>query len=120
MTGSALHLIAVGLIIFASLFHSIMGQKRLIAPTLAASDPFIQQPETQAITKFGWHASSGFFLLTAAIVVLPDTPTLLIWLTGGLWLALGLTNLAMLKAKHPGGYLLSLIGVLVLIGEALA
>ena len=36
-----------------------------------------------------------------------------------LWLLLGLANLAMLKAKHPGGFLLSLIGILILAGEAL-
>jgi len=114
-----LHIIAAGLIVFAALFHSIMGQKRLITPTLAADDPFIQQPGTQAITKFGWHASSGFFLLTAVIILLPDTPDLLIWLSGGLWLLLGLTNLVMLKTKHPGGYVLSAIGILILLGEVI-
>jgi hypothetical protein len=114
-----LHIIAAGLIVFAAIFHSIMGDKKLIAPTLAANDPFIQEPGTQAITRFGWHSSSGFFLLTALIIVLPDTPALLIWATGGLWLLLGVVNLVMLKAKHPGGYLLSLIGILILAGEAL-
>ncbi|MEM1052100.1 MAG: hypothetical protein AAGI28_08390 [Pseudomonadota bacterium] len=113
------HLIAACLIVFASAFHSIMGQRRLITPTLAADDPFIQRPETQAITRFGWHASSGFFLLTALVIVLPKTPDLLIWASGGLWLVLGVTNLIMLKIKHPGGYLLSLIGALILAGEAL-
>ena len=114
-----LHIIAAALIVFASVFHSVMGQKFLITPTLAADDPFIQKPETQAITKFGWHSASGFFLLTALIVILSETPSLLIWATGGLWLLLGLVNLAMLKAKHPDGFLLSLIGTLILVGEAL-
>ena len=114
---SALHLIAAGLIVFAACFHSIMGERRLITPTLAADDPFIQQPGTQAITRFGWHAASGFFLLTALAIVLPGTPAILIWATGGLWLVLGITNLIMLKAKHPGGPMLSLIGVLILAGE---
>ena len=114
-----LHYVAATLIVFASLFHSVMGHKMLIAPTLAADDPFIQKPETQAITKFGWHSASGFFLLTALILVLPQTPSLLIWATGGLWLLLGLVNLVMLKAKHPGGFLLSLIGALILGGQAL-
>ena len=71
---------------------------------------------TQGITRFGWHSSSGFFLLTALILVLPETPELLVWATGGLWLVLGLANLAMMKAKHPGGFLLSLIGLLILAG----
>jgi len=114
---SILHMIAAGLIVFASIFHSIMGEKRLIAPTLAVDDPFIQTPMTQAITRFGWHAASGFFLLTALVIVLPDTPAPLIWATGGLWLILGLANLIMTKAKHPGGPMLSLIGVLILLGE---
>jgi len=114
-----LHLVAAGLIVFASVFHSVLGQKMLITPTLAVDDPFIQEDGTQAITRFGWHSSSGFFLLTALIVVLPETPAILIWATGGLWLVLGLINLVMLKAKHPGGYLLSLIGTLILAGEAL-
>ena len=114
-----LHYIAAALIIFATIFHSVMGHKMLIMPTLAVDDPFIQDPMTQGITRFGWHSASGFFLLTALILVLPETPAALIWATGGLWLILGLANLIMLKAKHPGGYLLSVIGVLILAGEAL-
>ncbi|MEO1221225.1 MAG: hypothetical protein AAFY42_07730 [Pseudomonadota bacterium] len=114
-----LHIIAAVLIVFASVFHSIMGDKMLITPTLSVDDPFIQEPGTQAITRFGWHSSSGFFLLTALTIVLPDVPSMLIWATGGLWVLLGATNLVMLKAKHPGGFLLSLIGVLILAGEAL-
>jgi hypothetical protein len=105
------------LIVVATIFHSLLGEKKLIEPTLAVDDPFIRDPMTQGITRFGWHSSSGFFLLTALILVLPETPELLVWATGGLWLVLGLTNLAMMKAKHPGGFLLSLIGLLILAGE---
>ena len=119
MTAHTLHLIAAGLMVFAAVFHSIIGEKRLITPTLAVDDPFIQEPRTQAITRFGWHAASGFFLLCALVIVLPETPVLLIYATGGLWLVLGVTNLLMLEAKHPGGYLLSLIGILILAGEIL-
>ena len=108
--------IAAALIVFASFFHSVMGERLLITPTLAADDPFIQQPMTQAITRFGWHSSSGFFLLSALILVLPGVPSALHLATGGLWLALGLVNLIMAKARHPGGYLLSLIGVVALAG----
>jgi len=115
---SWLHIIAAGLIVVATIFHSLLGEKKLIEPTLAVDDPFIKDPMTQGITRFGWHSSSGFFLLTALILVLPETPELLVWATGGLWLVLGLTNLAMMKAKHPGGFLLSLIGLLILAGEA--
>lgn len=111
-----LHIVAAALIVFAAIFHSLMGGEKLIEPTLAVEDTFIQEPMTQAITRFGWHSSSGFFLLTALMLVLPGVPSLLHAATGGLWLVLGLTNLAMLKAKHPGGYLLSLIGVLTLAG----
>jgi len=109
-------LVAAALIVFAAIFHSLMGGKKLIEPTLAVDDPFIQEPITQAITRFGWHSSSGFFLLSALILVLPGVPNILHAATGGLWLVLGLINLVMLKAKHPGGYLLSLIGVLTLAG----
>lgn len=117
MTTITLHLIAAGLIVFAACFHSIMGEKRLITPTLAVDDPFINLPMTQSITRFGWHAASGFFLLTALAIVLDDTPALLIYATGGLWLTLGIINLIITKAKHPGGPMLSLIGVLILAGE---
>ena len=95
-----------------------MGQKMLIAPTLNVDDPFIQEPMTQAITRFGWHSSSGFFLLSALVLVVPETPIVLIRAVGGLWLGLGIVNLIMMKGKHPGGYLLSLIGLLVFAGEA--
>ena len=116
---SWLHIIAAGLIVLASVFHSVMGEKKLISPTLAVDDPFIQEPMTQGITRFGWHSASGFFLLTALMIALPETPSLLIWATGGLWAILGITNLIILKAKHPGGFLLSVIGILILAGEAL-
>jgi hypothetical protein len=114
-----LHYVAAGLIVLASIFHSILGEKMLITPTLAVDDAFIQQPITQAIHRFAWHGASGFFLLTALIMILPDSPDLLIWATGGLWLTLGLANLSMAKGKHPGGYLLSTIGILILVGQAL-
>lgn len=107
-----LHYISAGLIVFATIFHSLAGEKKLIAPLLAVDHPFIREPITQAIVRFGWHSSSGFFLITALALVLPDTPVVLELAIGGLWLALGLVNLVMAKAKHPGGYLLSLIGVL--------
>jgi len=113
------HYIAAGLIIMGAIFHSIRGEKLLIKPTLAVDDPFIQRPMTQAITRFGWHSSSLYMLLTAAIILLPDIPDLLILLTGCLWLILGLTNFVMTKAKHPGGPLLSAIGILILFGYAL-
>lgn len=116
---SLLHITAAGLIVLASLFHSLMGEKILIAPTLAVDDPFIKNPMTQGITRFGWHSSSGFFLLTALIVVLSGTPAALIWATGVLWLGLGLINLILMAAKHPGGYLLTLIGTLILLGQIL-
>ena len=112
-----LRYIAAALIVFAAVFHSLLGEKKLISPTLAVRDEFIQAPLTQAITRFGWHASSGFFLLTALIIVLPDSPAMLIWTTGSLWLSLGIVNLAMARAKHPGGYLLSAIGMLILMGQ---
>ncbi|MEM7702735.1 MAG: hypothetical protein AAF251_12415 [Pseudomonadota bacterium] len=111
-----LHIMAAALIVFATIFHSVMGQKMLITPTLAVDDPFIQDPMTQGITRFGWHSASGFFLLSALVLVLPGVPGVLHAATGGLWLVLGLANLVMLKAKHPGGYLLSLIGALILAG----
>jgi len=114
---SWLHIIAAGLIVFATIFHCVLGQKMLIGPTLAVDDPFIQEPATQAITRFGWHSAGGFFLLTALIVVTPDVPSVLIYATGALWVILGMTNLVMLKAKHPGGFLLSVIGLLIFAGE---
>ena len=114
-----LHYVAAGLIVFATLFHSFLGEKELIAPTLAVDDDFIQQRMTQAIHRFAWHSASAFFLLTALIIVLPNSPSVLVWATGWLWLLLGLANLIMTKAKHPGGYLLSTIGLLILIGQAL-
>lgn len=115
-----LHYCAAGLIVFATLFHSIMGEKMLIKPILAVDDPAIQHPMTQGIIKFGWHSSSGFFLVTALALILPGTPRPLEWAIGGLWLVLGLTNMAMMQGKHPGGYLLSLIGITILGGLFLA
>ena len=114
---SELRYLAAALIVFAAVFHSLLGEKKLITPMLAVRDEFIQAPMTQVITRFGWHASSGFFLLTALIIVLPDCPYTLIWATGCLWFALGIVNLIIARAKHPGGYLLSAVGVLILTGQ---
>lgn len=113
---SWLHIIAVILIVLGAVFHSLQGERLLVTPTLAVDDPFIQLPMTQAITRFGWHSTSGFMVLTALILVLPDSPMALVWATGGLWLILGFANFIMTKAKHPGGPLLSVIGLLILAG----
>jgi len=113
------HYTAAALIVFGAVFHSWRGEKLLITPTLAVDDPFIQRPMTQAITRFGWHAGTGYMLLTAIILILQGVPALLELLTGLLWLVLGIANLIMAKAKHPGGPLLSLIGILIIAGYAL-
>ena len=111
--------IAASLIVVAAIFHSVQGERLLIRPTLAVDDPFIRRPMTQAIIRFGWHASSLFMLMTAILIVWPGTPVTLILLPGLLWLTLGVTNLLMTKAKHPGGSILSLIGVIILAGYSL-
>ena len=111
-----LYYIAAAIICLAAVFHSIKGEELLIKPTLAAKDAFIQRPMTQAITRFGWHSSSLYMLLTAILLVYPEVPEFIKFLTGVLWLVLGAANLIMTKAKHPGGALLSIIGIIILIG----
>lgn len=114
-----LYYTAAILIIFIAIFHSWRGEELLIKPTLAADDEFIKLPMTQAITRFGWHASSLFMLFTAVVLIYPTVPESLKFIIGGLWLILGIANLFMTKAKHPGGPLLSSIGIVILTGYIL-
>jgi len=108
--------IAAGLIVLGAIFHSLQGEKLLITPTLEIDDPFIKRPMTQALIRFGWHSTTLFMLITAALITLPGVPMFLILLTGLLWLILGIANFIMTRAKHPGGPLLSVIGGLILAG----
>lgn len=110
---------AAGLIVFLAIFHSWGGEDKLIKPTLAVDDEFIKRPMTQAITRFGWHSSSLFMLFTALTLIYPNVPEFMRLMVGIVWLLLGIANLIMTKAKHPGGPLLSIIGVLTIIGYIL-
>ncbi len=114
-----LYYIAAGLIVFLAIFHSWGGEDKLIKPTLAVDDEFIKLPMTQAITRFGWHSTSLFMLFTAFSLIHPDVPEFMKLMVGAVWLILGITNLIMTKAKHPGGPLLSIIGVLSILGYIL-
>jgi len=104
------------LIVVTAIFHSWRGEKLLIIPTLNVDDPFIKRDMTQAITRFAWHAASLFMLLSALLLVYPNMPEAIKCITGILWLVLGVANLIMTKAKHPGGTLLSVIAILILCG----
>jgi hypothetical protein len=108
--------ISAVLMIATALTHSILGEKRLIAPLLAIDHPMMQAPLVSDILRGAWHLTSLLMVLNAVAIVWPGAPTGLILVTGGVWLGIGLLDGVLTKGKHVGWPLLALSGLFALLG----
>jgi hypothetical protein len=110
-----LHLSAI-LMIATALTHSILGERRLIAPVLAIDHPMMRAPLVGSILRGAWHLTSILMALNALAIAWPGTPEGLIRATGGVWLGIGLLDAVLTKGKHVGWPLLALSGLFAVIG----
>lgn len=111
------YLAAAACMILTAIAHSAFGEKRLIAPLLALNLDLLGGYRPKLV-RFSWHVTSVLMALTAMLVAWPGTPLALIQLTGAVWLAAGVADALYTRFKHVGWPLLSLSGLLILIGAA--
>lgn len=107
--------VAAAIMVLTALAHSIMGEKRLITPLLARNIDLLSGYRSNLV-RFAWHYTSVLMIVTACLVAWPGAPVTLIWITGVVWLVAGVADAVLTRGKHIGWPLLSLAGVLALIG----
>ncbi len=95
--------------------HSIVGEKRLIAPLLAQKIDMLSGYRG-SLVRFAWHFTSLLMILTALVVTWPGTPVPVIKITGAIWLLAGILDACLTGGKHIGWPLLSAAGILALLG----
>lgn len=100
-----------------AIVHSIRGERRLIGPLIAARAGVLAEDLPRRVLRLTWHLTSVLMLLCAAVVAWPGTTSALIAVVGAGWLACGLINLAVTRARHIGGPFLSAAGVFALLGS---
>ena len=67
--------------------------------------------QSRKVLRGAWHLTSAFMVLTAAVMVWPDTDRWLKALVASVWLVIGLVSLISTKGKHVGWPTLSLSGL---------
>jgi hypothetical protein len=106
---------AAGILIAATgMVHSVLGERRIIKPLLAAG-AFEAMPRAGRAIRFTWHLVTLLMVLTALTVAWPGAPVILIRLIGAAYLLLGLLSLAMTRGRHISGPLFTGAGLLALI-----
>jgi hypothetical protein len=95
--------------------HSFVGEKRLIGPLLALNIDLLSGYRSNLV-RFAWHFTSLFMILNALVIVWPGTPRPLITITGAMWLIAGVGDAILTRGKHIGWPLLSVAGLLALLG----
>ena len=106
---------AAGLVIaVTAATHSLLGERRLIAPLFAA-DAFAASPRAGRAIRFTWHLAAFLMLLTALTVAWPGTPAPLVRAIGASYLLLGLLALWMTRGRHVSGPLFTAGGLLALL-----
>ena len=107
---SALAMVATAII------HSRAGERRLVGPALAGRQGIFANAQSRKVLRGAWHLTSAFMLLTAAVMIWPDTDWQLKALVAGVWLVIGLVSLISTRGKHVGWPTLTLSGIAGLAG----
>ena len=68
------------------------------------------------LVRFAWHYTSVLMVVTALLVAWPGAPLPLVKITGVAWLVAGVFDAIVTRGKHVGWPLLSLAGILTLVG----
>ena len=111
--------IACLMLIGVALFHGVMGQKILITPLLQQRTGMMNEAMPRAMIQFGWQVGTVLTLLPALYLYLVASGktggNLAMLLAIGLsFVAMGLANAAMTRFRHPGGFVLTATGLVVL------
>lgn len=99
-----------------ALIHSLFGEKDLIRPLLGIDEGILKIEIERKTIRLAWHLTSMLMLVSAALVVWPDTPRSLILLTGSAWLAVGVGAAIYTKGRHLAGPIFIAAGALAWVG----
>lgn len=102
-----------------AVIHSVAGEKRLVGPALAGQVGIFANSQSRKVLRGAWHLTSMFMLLTAAVMVWPQTDPLLKALVASVWLVIGLVSLISTRGRHVGWPTLTLSGVSGLLGSTM-
>jgi hypothetical protein len=106
--------VASGILIAATgAVHSVLGERKLIAPLLAGG-AFAAAPRAGRAVRFTWHLATLLMVLTALTVAWPGTPAAVVRLIGLAYLGLGLLSLWMTRGRHISGPMFTVAGVFAL------
>ncbi len=100
-----------------ALLHSVGGEVWLLRPLFRrGGNAVLESRLARQLLRFAWHVTSLSWLLIAGLLaVLVHSGTALadlgFLITGGLFLAVGLFDLAITRGRHIGWPVLTLIGV---------
>jgi hypothetical protein len=118
MTASLALMLAGGLSIVTALIHSILGEKRLISPQIAAASGVMKNSLARNVTRFAWHWTTILWFLVAAVLIRAGLghamDSFVLLLIGVAHIIMGLFDALLTRGRHIGWPLITLIGVFTL------
>ncbi len=114
---------AAALLIVTGVVHSLLGERRLIAPLLSRREGILASELARFLLRFAWHLTSMTWAVLALILIqlVHDAVTARWWAaasTGAVFTGAGLFDLAYSRARHVGWPLLTGIGIAALLSLA--
>jgi len=109
--------LAAALMAATALLHSVLGERKLIAPILALHTGVLAVPLARQVLRFGWHLTSGLMVVCAAAMIEPRSPARLIAIIGSIWLLSGLADAVYTRGRHIGWPALVAAGAFALLGS---
>jgi|SRR5271166_186269 len=116
--------IAAGLLGITGALHSLLGERRLIAPLLSRREGILDSELARFIIRFAWHLTSLTWAVLALVLIqlAHDAVTARWWAaasTGAAFTGFGLFDLIYSRGRHLGWPLLTGIGIAALLSLAL-
>jgi hypothetical protein len=114
---------SAALLILTAAVHSVLGERRLIAPLLRSRDGVLGSEMARFLLRFVWHFMSILFVVIAAALIAHEQDAangraaLLLGTALGVGSA-GVIDAVATRGRHVGWPMLVLIGVFALLGLA--
>jgi hypothetical protein len=116
--------LAAALLVITSAVHSVLGERRLIAPLLSMREGVLASKLVRFLLRFVWHLISVCWVVLALILtqLVRDTAAIRWWAaasTGTAFTGAGLVDLIYSRGRHIGWPMLMGIGIAALLSLAL-
>jgi|SRR5450631_3844167 hypothetical protein len=116
--------LAAALLVITSAVHSVLGERRLIAPLLSMREGVLASKLVRFLLRFVWHLIGVCWVVLALILtqLVRDTAAIRWWAaasTGTAFTGAGLVDLIYSRGRHIGWPMLMGIGIAALLSLAL-